>query len=560
MKQTFIFLFLTVLFVNCNSVKIKKNNSVGVATTPTELWHHKDLILDNIPGISLEKWHNENSSKKTKNEIIVAVLDTQIDLNHEDLKGQLWVNKNEIPDNGIDDDKNGYVDDVNGWNFVGKPNGGYFIYGNFEYVRVLQKWTSVFKDKEKNEIPEELQMSYKEYSDSKIYLDYYVDYYKNYRKSLEYCIELYPLAKDTLKYFFPNEDYGIKELDSLYTIHKKNDKTFYEIKEDNDKDVGALITTMIVNYQQGERDLKKLIYDKSQMDSILNQNLNVDFIDRTYLQDNPEILEKGYGNKIVNSFKDLQDHNTEVSSVIIANRDNNLGSKGFHNNIKIMPLSISISGDEHDKDIAMAIYYAVDNGAKVINMSFGKEFSLKQEWVTEAFKYAEKNQVLLVHCSGNNKYDIDKRRFYPNDIIYRQSEKTEMVGNFINVGSISKRVDSTMVSKFSNYGKETVDLFAPGEDIYVAYPENEYKYNSGTSLAAPMVSGTAALIWLYYPELTVQEVKKIILESGVTIDKRVVKPGLANEMVHFSELCKSGKILNTYNAMKMAEKISKEKN
>jgi subtilisin family serine protease len=136
----------------------------------------------------------------------------------------------------------------------------------------------------------------------------------------------------------------------------------------------------------------------------------------------------------------------------------------------------------------------------------------------------------------------------------------DSVSNYINVGSISKRVDSTMVSKFSNYGKETVDLFAPGEDIYVAYPENEYKYNSGTSLAAPMVSGTAALIWLYYPELTVQEVKKIILESSVTIDKMVVKPGIANEMVHFSELCKSGKILNTYNAMKMAEKISKEKN
>jgi subtilisin family serine protease len=217
-------------------------------------------------------------------------------------------------------------------------------------------------------------------------------------------------------------------------------------------------------------------------------------------------------------------------------------------------------GPATDKDIAMAIYYAVDNGAKVINMSFGKEFSLKQEWVTEAFRYAEKHNVLLIHCSGNNKYDIDKRRFYPNDIIYRQSEKTEMVGNFINVGSISKRIDSTMVSKFSNYGKLNVDLFAPGEQIYVAYPADEYKYDSGTSLAAPMVSGTAALIWLYYPELTVQEVKKIILESGVTIDKRVVKPGTANEMVHFSELCKSGKILNTYNAMKMAEKISKEKN
>jgi cell wall-associated protease len=560
MRQVCIYLFLVMAFANCNSAKFKKNNSVGVAITPIELWHHNDLILDTVPGISLDKWYSEDGARKTKNEIIVAVLDMQIDLNHEDLKGQLWVNKNEIPANGIDDDNNGYIDDVNGWNFVGKPNGGYFIYGNFEYVRILQKWENIFKNKEENEIPIDLRTAYQDYTYAKSYFDYYVDYYKNWRKSLEYRIELYPLAKDTLKHFFPNEDYGLKELDSLYTIHKKNDKTFTQRKMDNDKDLGALINTMINNYQQEYKNLEKLIYDKSQMDSILAQNLNVAFVDRKFIQDNPEILEKGYGNKIVNSFKDLQDHNTQVSSIIAANRKNNAGSKGFHENIKIMPLSISLSGDEHDKDIAMAIYYAVDNGAKVINMSFGKEFSLKQEWVTDAFIYAEKHNVLLINCSGNNKFDIDQYSYFPSDTDFARNGSKEIVSNYINVGSISKRVDSTMVTKFSNYGKETVDLFAPGEDIYVAYPANEYKYNSGTSFAAPLVSGTAALMWLYYPELTVQEVKKIILESGITIDKMVVKPGTTNEMVHFSELCKSGKILNTYNAMKMAERVSKEKN
>jgi cell wall-associated protease len=224
-----------------------------------------------------------------------------------------------------------------------------------------------------------------------------------------------------------------------------------------------------------------------------------------------------------------------------------------------MPLSISASGDEYDKDIAMAIYYAVDNGAKIINMSFGKEFSLKQEWVSEAFKYAEKNNVLLVHGSGNNRFNVDENPYYPSDIDYLHDTKKELVSNFINVGSISKRTDSTMVSPFSDYGKQNVDLFAPGEEIYVAKPNNEYGYDSGTSLAAPMVSGTAALIWLYYPKLTVQEVKNIILESGGTIDKMVIKPGTKDEMVPFSELSKTGKILNTYNAMKMAEEVSKKK-
>ena len=262
----------------------------------------------------------------------------------------------------------------------------------------------------------------------------------------------------------------------------------------------------------------------------------------------------------MNSHDILRKHSTEVSSIIAANRNNNIGVNGFHQNIKIMPISISCYGDEHDTDIANAIYYAVDNGAKVINMSFGKEFSLKQELVTEAFKYAEKNNVLVVHSSGNDNYTIDQNPYYPADVDYLLNENIELVGNFINVGSISKRADSTMVSSFSNYGKQNVDIFAPGEEIYVALPDNQYRFDYGTSLAAPMVSGTAALIWLYYPELTVQEVKKIILESGVTMYKRVVKPGTTNEMVHFSELCKSGKILNTYNAMKMAEKISKEKN
>ena len=520
-----------------------------------ENWQHFDFDNDRIYGISLQKLYDENEIKKNSNYIIVAVLDTQIDLNHEDLKDKIWVNTKEIPNNNIDDDKNGYIDDINGWNFVGKPNGSYFSYGNFEYTRIIKKWDTYFKNI--NSVSKDSLLFFEEYKRAQTKLEKSITYYSVWKKSLDFRIKYYKLVEDTINYFFPKKDYNVSKLDSLYQKHKINDKTFNQRRDDNDLDLGALIFYKKIDLDLGDKVIGDLIGTSNQLDSILNKNLNVSFVDRDMIQDNPNKLEKGYGNNQLNLFKNLNYHSTVVSGTIAGNRNNNIGVKGFHDNIKIMPLSISISGDEHDKDIAMAIYYAVDNGAKIINMSFGKEFSLEKEWTFDAYKYAEEHNVLIVHISGNDKFDIDTNPYYPNDNNY--INKKEVVGNFINVGSISKRIDSTMVSKFSNYGKENVDIFAPGDEIHVAKPYNVYGYDSGTSFAGPMVSGTAALIWLYYPKLTVHEMKNIILESGVTIDKMVVKPGTKDEMVPFSDLCKTGKVLNTYNAFLLAKKISQQK-
>jgi subtilisin family serine protease len=222
-----------------------------------------------------------------------------------------------------------------------------------------------------------------------------------------------------------------------------------------------------------------------------------------------------------------------------------------------MPLAISASGDENDKDIALAIYYAVDNGAKIINMSSYKEFSLHKNWVFDALKYAEKHNVLFVHISGNDSVNLDKSPVYPNDNDY--TSDTELCNNFINVGATTNKLDEKFVATFSSYGKKNVDLFAPGSDIYTLAPDNKYTYDNGTSLAAPMVSGTAALIWLHYPNLTVQEVKKIILDSGTSYDVDVLVPGGEGQKLPFKDLSKSGKVLNVYNAMKMAKEMSKNK-
>jgi cell wall-associated protease len=520
-----------------------------------ENWHHLDFEKDKTYGVSLQKLYLENTIEINSNSIIVAVLDTQIDLNQEDIKGQIWVNKNEIANNNIDDDNNGYIDDVNGWNFVGKPNGSCFSYGNFEYTRVVKKWDSYFKNKKSVNI-DSLEL-FEEYKRAQTKLEKSINYYSNWKKSLDFRIKYYKNVEDTINYFFPKKDYTVAKLDSLYQKFKINNKTFKQRRDDGDLDLGALISYKKIDLELGDKNIENLIGPSNQFDSIINKNLNVNFVDRDMIKDNPAKLDKGYGNNQLNLYKNLNYHSTVVSGTIASNRNKNIGVKGFHNNIRIMPLSTSVSGDEHDKDIANAIYYAVDNGAKIINMSFGKEFSLEKKWVFDAYKYAEDNNVLIVHISGNDKFDIDKNQYYPNDFDY--VNKKEVVGNFINVGSISKRTDSTMVSKFSNYGKENVDIFAPGEEIYVAKPNNEYGYDSGTSLAGPVVSGTAALIWLYYPKLTVHQMKSIILESGVTIDKMVVKPGTTNEMVSFADLCKTGKVLNTYNAFLLAKKISKQK-
>jgi len=566
MKPIYTLIFFILILIGCNSTKkstfscSKLSQRKESSPLTIKTWYQKDYLRDTIPGISLDKWYTLNSKKPKSKNIIVAVIDTQIDNKHEDLQGQIWTNPNEIPNNGIDEDHNGYTDDINGWSFTGDKFGGYVVWANFEFVRLVREWDSLFKGKTESEIAPQDLFKYKEYNRASKMLDEKEKFYKNWLKSLNHNIIVYPLVKDTLKYFFPKENYTYKQLDSMYKKYKINDKRYRQMRDDNDQDLGALISYMMVNLEVGQKSLEDIVGQKIQLDSVLYKSLNINFDERTFIGDNPNMLEKGYGNNKVSNtikgYRTIQDHSTEVSGIIGANRKNNIGTKGILQKVKIMPLNISPSGDEHDKDIAMAIYYAVDNGAKVINMSFGKEFSLHKEWVVEAFKYAEKHNVLLVHVAGNNNFNIDETPYYPNDVAYDSSK--EVCGNFINVGSISSKLDSTFVSSFSNFGKQNVDLFAPGDEIYTTAAGNKYKLESGTSLAAPMVSGTAALIWSYYPKLSVQEVKQIILDSGTAYDLEVIVPGTKDKKVPFSELSKSGKVLNVYNAMQLAEKVSKQ--
>ena len=521
-------------------------------------WFQKDYLQDGLPGISLDKWYKQNKRIPKTNEMIVAVIDTKIDLKHEDLENQIWINTKEIANNGIDDDGNGFIDDVNGWNFLGYSNGGYIKWGNNEFVRIIRKWAQVFKDKTAEQLSKNELNQFKEYERAQLKFGTETKFYKNWLRSLQYLIKVYPLVKDTLKHYFPKEDYTNQQLDSLYQKNKINDKSFRSRRDDNDKDLGALIDYMRVSLGSNQNTLTDIKDQESQLNSIVNECLNLEFNERHFINDDVFIA-KG-NNEIINSIKKeytIENHSTLVSGIIAAERTNDIGIKGVAPHTKIMPLVICSNVDEHDNDIAAAIRYAVNNGAKVINMSFGKEFSLYKNRVINAYKYAEKNDVLLVHAAGNNSFNVDDNPYYPSDVDYENPD--EVVDNFITVGSISQKIDSSFVSVFSNYGKKNVDLFAPGDKIYTTTAGNSYAYDSGTSLAAPMVSGTAAMIWSYYPKLTAKEVKQIILESGTAYDIEVLIPGGEGKKAKFSELSKSGKVLNAYNAMQLAEKVSKKK-
>jgi cell wall-associated protease len=562
----FITFFLIFLLISCRpatdttSISLKPTLKKELSPLNLQTWHQKDYQQDTIPGISLDKWYSLNKKKPKSKSIIVAVIDTQIDLKHEDLQGQIWTNVNEIPNNGIDDDKNGYIDDINGWSFTGTKSGGYVVWNRYEYVRIVEAWGPLFKDKTESQVDTQNLYKYKEYQRAVKTLEEKNKYYNNWFKSLKHSVAIYPLMKDTLKHFFPKENYTYKQLDSMYKKYKINDKRYRQMRDDNDKDLGSLIFYMMVCLEVNENTFEEVKDKETQLDSIVNKNLNLDYAERLPIGDNPTILEKGYGNNNVSNtikgVRTIQDHNTMVSGIIAANRTNDKGIKGIAQNVKIMPLNISPSGDEHDKDITMAIRYAVDNGAKIINMSFGKEFSMHEDWVLEAFKYAEEHNVLLVHSAGNDSQNVDEYKSFPRDISYDGSK--EICNNYINVGSTTHKMGSALVSDYSNYGKQNVDLFAPGEEIYTTGAGNIYKTNSGTSFSAPMVCGTAALIWLYYPKLTAAQVKQIILDSGTAYDIEVILPGTTDKKVPFSELSKSGKVLNVYNAMQMAEKVSKQ--
>ncbi len=513
-------------------------------------WHMLDKS-SGYYGISSDKAYQFLKSKKLKsNTVIVAVIDSGIDTTHEDLKAVLWTNPKEIPGNGVDDDKNGYVDDVHGWNFLGSKDGSKNVeQDSYEAARVYHKYKSKWEGKtvDVEKLSRDDRFEYEMWARSKD--EIIGDVNPMEVLQLRRMSKTMKLGDSVIRKELKKEEYNCKELNTYSTSNSSAQKV---------KDILVSIckaneTEEITNQQildQLEGDLNKMeAAEKAPVayrDDVVKDNY-ADFNDRFY----------GNGNVQVSNKSAL--HGTHVAGIIGAARNNGKGMDGIADNVQIMMLRAVPDGDEHDKDIALAIRYAADNGAKVINMSFGKGYSPEKSWVDDAVRYAESKGVLLIHAAGNDAKNIDSAKNYPSPVFMKDDKRAP---NWITVGASGPNNEkpNSLTANFSNYGKSEVDVFAPGVKIYATVPGgNTYQNLQGTSMASPVVAGIAALILQYFPSLSAEQVKYAIEKSSQKLNVKVKDPGTGEE-VSLADISKFGGVVNAYEAVKLASTLKGERN
>lgn len=502
-------------------------------------WFNLDPKKDKFNGVSTERTYAELLKGKEGKQIIVAVIDGGTEVKHEDLKNVIWINPGEIAGNGIDDDKNGYVDDVNGWNFIGGANAN-IDEDNLELTRLYRKLKDRYGKVDTTALEGEDLANYQYYK--KVKADYtkglneysmYLNFYKALAKGAENIAA--KTGKDSLSM---SEFKQYKPADVNESMAQKSiEQSFKRSKKDY---------VVISKFSKGLEEAK------TQISKMVDYHYNADFDPRAEIVgDNYEnTTERYYGNNKVS--EPNGDHGTHVAGIIAAVRNNNIGMDGVADHVRIMVLRVVPDGDERDKDVANGIRYAVDMGAKVINMSFGKSYSPYKTAVDEAVKYALSKDVLLIHAAGNDSKNTDSLDNFPNDKIPGYTAE-----NWVEVGASSWRKKKETPAEFSNYAAQNVDVFAPGVDIYSCIPESKYASFNGTSMAAPVTAGVAAVIRSYYPQLTAAQVKSILMESAIKVKGKVYKPG-TKKKVAMTELCRTGGVVNLYEAVKLAEQKVKK--
>ena len=488
-------------------------------------WPAMDLVTDTVPGMSVDKAYSEIIKKRKGETVIVGVIDSGVDIDHEDLKNVIWTNPGEIAGNGIDDD-----------NITGE---------NMEYVRIIRKLKPKYEGKS------EASISAADREEFALYQKAQAEYENELREitmnkaQYEQILAQLQPTHEAMAKRLGKEDYTKEDLSAIQNPSAQEQQQI------------AMLSQMLNFADSVPEVLKDLKNGLDYFDDRIENNFNMTKDFRSVLGDNPEdIADNVYGDNNVagpDPTRENVKHGTHVAGIIAAQRNNGIGMDGVANNVKIMAVRAVPDGDEYDKDIALAIRYAVDNGAKVLNTSFGKYYSPQADWVYDAIKYAASKDVLIVNAAGNDGLDLDTVNVYPNDQI---DNGTEMANSFLTVGALNYKYGSEMVANFSNYGKTNVDVFAPGVKIWATTPLNTYEFLQGTSMAAPEVAGVAAMIRSYYPSLSAAQVKQILMDSGLSINTQVVLGGEPSNTDSFANISKSGKMVNMYNALIMADKMA----
>ena len=547
MKKTILWIALLLPFSISNLLAQEVPTVQLTEKITPDNWHLLDREKTGFYGISLDRAYSLLKGKKSQ-QVIVAVIDSGVDTLHEDLKPVLWKNTKEIPGNGKDDDKNGYTDDLYGWNFLGGKDGKNVKQDSDEASRVYWKLTNKFG----NPLPDTLALN----GEDKILAAEFI------RAKNEVVDDVNPFEvmseKRILNILLGGDSIITRKLNKKvfdgndlknYVAEGQEDwvavQLYKELQKLNNDE--KITNTDVIHYFQGK----------------IRKAQNADTPPRDYrgeiVGDNyDDINDRYYGNSDV--MAGTPSHGTHCSGIIGAARNNDLGIDGVADNVKIMMLRAVPDGDEHDKDIALAIRYAVDNGAKIISMSFGKSYSPQKNWVDDAVKYAAAHDVLLVHAAGNDSRNLDSSFNFPNPVFQDGSGEAR---NFITVGASGDPTNGGFTASFSNYGKNSVDVFAPGVNIYSTLPGgNVYGKMSGTSMAAPVVSGIAALLLEYFPTLSAEQLKYVIEESVVPITEDVILPGTQDAdpvKVKLSDISKTGGEVNAYNAVKLAQTLKGER-
>ena len=549
--KPFLLATTTLLLASCGSsvapidaTLLKSSNSLTLKTEKVEdvqlkVWSATDLATDTIPGMSVDKAYAELIPNLKGINVIVAVIDSGIDIEHEDLKNVIWINRGEIPNNGIDDDKNGFIDDVHGWNFLGDIVGE-----NLEFTRIVRRYDGKFNGKDIAEISEVDMETFVLYQKAKAEQNKNYDETEANRDRYTQMLKQVTDANNQISKKLGKEDYTAEELAAI-------------IDPDDDEQKNIAVLTQMLSYGGSIPEfMVRLNGGIDYYDGRMKNHFNMDTDFRGVLNDNPyDITDTSYGNNDVdgpNPKKEDALHGTHVAGIIAAERGNGIGMDGVAQNVEIMVVRAVPDGDEYDKDVALAIRYAVDNGAKVINTSFGKGYSQNPEWVWDAIKYAGKKDVLIVNAAGNDGVDLDITTSYPND---QNGTGAEMSDNFITIGALNYKYGEEMVATFSNYGATSVDLFSPGVKIWSTTPLDTYEYLQGTSMASPNVAGVAAMIRSYYPKLSAKQVKRVLMDSGLHTSTPVIVGGEESNIQPFDAISKSGNTANLYNALIMASKM-----
>ena len=538
MKRNFIktAFFIAALAFSAPTFSQDKGSSAPQAPITLQ-WQHADIMADGKIGVSSARAYKELVAGKKPAPIIVAVIDSGTETFHSDLKNNIWINTDELPGNGIDDDKNGYIDDMHGWSFLGGKEGD-VKEDNLEFTRVYKQLKDRFDGKDAASISK---------ADKKDY-ERYLQFQKGYetrtadaraqKEQFDQFMMVYNMADGMMKGLTGKDNYTLEDLQAV------------EAKDEMSKGFKQMMTELM---QQGV--LEQLDAWKEQVESTLKYSYDLNLDTRKIVGDNySDVREKNYGNNHVDG--PAGEHGTHVAGIIGATV-NGFGVDGIAQNVKLMVIRCVPAGDERDKDVANSIRYAVDNGAKIINMSFGKSYSPNKDIVDEAVAYAESKGVLLIHAAGNDSKNVDKADNFPTKkYLNGKSCKT-----WIEVGA-SGDTPSQLAAPFTNYGKKSVDVFAPGVDIFSTYTGDSYKKESGTSMASPVTAGVAAAVWSFYPNLTALQLKEILLKSAVPYKKtNVTLPGSESEenpegkKIAFGKLSKTGGVVNLYKALEMAGKM-----